>query len=189
MKGELHAPLLGSICWGDLDYSEIETGFDQHLTVTYDMPMQFDTIYLKNTGTKKAVVKKGTTFIPVTINETVSEYELSFNPTLVIDSNGIDIYIGNDAVESNPEFAKTGKLFTNATLRNNTLVFTLLKPSTVSVSLYTASGKKAADLFIKKLPPGENRIPLDLYNLARGIYFCRLKIGNTLQTFSLPLLN
>ncbi len=71
--------------------------------------------------------------------------------------------------------------FTNAT----TIEFNLVETKNVSISIYDVIGKEIKNIQTKNLHSGKNKITIDLSELNNGIYFCKIKSNENLQTIKL----
>ena len=87
-------PLIGAYSCGTVDYMQNQPLYDQQMTVKFDNPLQFNELYVRNTGDTNITVKKGGNSVPFTLTTTSDEYKITFNSTLIIDSTGVVVTIG-----------------------------------------------------------------------------------------------
>ena len=60
--------------------------------------------------------------------------------------------------------------------------FELKQPSVVSIHMFSNTGEKVYDLGNKIFPKGKNHVNWSANNLSKGIYLCRIQIGNEMVT-------
>ncbi len=93
MNNQINAPLIGSLCWGDLSFTEKQTAYDQYMKISFDRPLTFDKLFVKNTGVATVYAQKGGSAIPATIAASGTDYLITFSPAVTIDSNGIEVWV------------------------------------------------------------------------------------------------
>ena len=66
--------------------------------------------------------------------------------------------------------------------------FRLAKEESVSLIVYDLLGREVAMLVNKRIPPGLNRASWDATGMRSGVYFCKLRAGETVATKKMILL-
>ena len=72
---------------------------------------------------------------------------------------------------------------------HTTIRYGIAAASSVSLSIYNTYGTLVADLVEASQPAGDYSVSFRAGSLPRGIYFCRLKAGNTMQSKKLVIIN
>jgi len=86
-------------------------------------------------------------------------------------------------VENTPSpsaFTLTGN-YPNPFINRTEILYHLKESTHVYLELYNAAGQRMAVLVDQELPPGEYSTPVDGSTLPSGVYFYRLRAGNTSQ--------
>jgi len=94
-----------------------------------------------------------------------TEAQLDFGVTGI---NDAIVYNNNDV-----------SIFPNPILDNANIEFTIKSNSDVSIETYDFTGKKIQTVLSQQLPEGANNVNLNTNDLTSGIYFIRIKIGNS----------
>ncbi|MCX6230308.1 MAG: M6 family metalloprotease domain-containing protein [Bacteroidetes bacterium] len=77
------------------------------------------------------------------------------------------------------------KVFPNPFTDNTNILYTLTSSENVLVTLVDITGKEIAKLVDKKQEKGEYSAVLESSKISNGIYFLKIKIGNSLKTLKL----
>jgi hypothetical protein len=110
-----------------------------------------------------------------------------------VNDGAADIYtylyaIGTEAGTVNIQEISLGNLiqiYPNPAHSSATISFNLSETQYASISIIDIVGKEVKHITTKKLQPGNNRIILDLSALITGIYFCKIKSSENIQTIKL----
>lgn len=89
------------------------------------------------------------------------------------------------AIENNLQIENSVKIFPNPFSTVTTLEFYLSATENISVSIVDVVGRVVKNIPAKNLQSGKNRINLNLSELNSGIYFCKIKSNENLQTVKL----
>ena len=99
--GRLRAFLPGSVAWGRLEWSSVETDCDQRLTLSLRRPFELERLGVRNTGRPTVAATRAGTPVPCTLSVASDrEYEIVFQPPLRLDEVPVEIRIG--AANSRP---------------------------------------------------------------------------------------
>jgi hypothetical protein len=74
------------------------------------------------------------------------------------------------------------QIFPNPFTTHTTIEFNLPQTSLVSIHIFNAMGAKVAELQHGQLPAGQQQFRWDVGDLPKGMYLCRVKIGNEVAT-------
>lgn len=94
--GKLKAFLPGSVAWGNLDYSNVESDCDQKIVLTFARPFDLKHLGVRNSGAPTVRAIQDGKIVPCTIAVVdKKEYEIHFSPKLTLNSSPVEIKIGN----------------------------------------------------------------------------------------------
>jgi uncharacterized protein (DUF608 family) len=94
--GRLQAFLPGSVAWGWLDYSSVESDCDQRLTLTFRRPLGLARLGVRNSGHPIVSATQGGKAVPCTLSVLHGrEYEIRFDPELRFDDRPVEIRVGS----------------------------------------------------------------------------------------------
>lgn len=96
-------------------------------------------------------------------------------------SSGGTTGISSIAFDSNADIISYPNPFTTST----TLEFNLSETKNVSITIVDVVGIEVKTIPTKNLQSGKNKITIDLSELNNGIYFCKIKSNENLQTIKL----
>ena len=83
--------------------------------------------------------------------------------------------------------AEPVSIFPNPFSKSTELRLNLQKTDKVSVEVYNIIGKQVYSLDLGQLPAGERLVPLSSEQVARGLNFVKISIGNKVYTEKLVL--
>jgi hypothetical protein len=105
-------------------------------------------------------------------------FAVGWGSTLIATTNG-----GYTAIGEKHNFSFTSaKVYPNPVKSSATLEYALDKQSTVSIVVYSSSGKIIYNLPVLVQLPGVYSLPLSVLNLPNGLYFCRISYENCVET-------
>jgi hypothetical protein len=101
------------------------------------------------------------------------------NGTILNTINGIPVGIETFLIRDSTSAIQC---YPNPVSKIGTIEFELKQPSVVSIQIFNNTGEKVYDLGNKIFPKGENHVNWSANNLPKGIYLCRIQIGNEMVT-------
>lgn len=73
--------------------------------------------------------------------------------------------------------------FPNPSSGMTTIDYTLIEPSTVSISIANVSGRMSAQIINNQMQePGNHTIDYDMSKFAPGMYYLTIQVGNNTET-------
>ena len=93
--------------------------------------------------------------------------------------NFFDIYTESESIE---ESLAGFKVFPNPCIEHSIIQFSLTESSNVSIHIYSINGQLVTTLLDEEVAVGIREINFDISRLSEGIYFCRLKTREGMQT-------
>ncbi len=100
---------------------------------------------------------------------------------------GEAINSGVTSVHENASDFSEMNIFPNPVSEITTISFSLLKESTLDLSVYDLSGKLIFSETKEKTLPGKQTLQLNVSQWNSGIYFCRINTGNNSSTYKLSV--
>jgi len=186
----------GSISWDNLT---IPQGDNVEITVRYWLPFDYKENFLSLNGERIDTMAFNT---PI---ESWQDLKISRSMNEPIESLSIDHYWGymtfdyvdvsveGISVSSESEFELPESLilyqnYPNPFNPTTVISYSIPQASSVNLSIYSLNGQKVVDLISEKQQAGEYSVTWDASNLASGVYFSRLQVGNSIQTRKMILI-
>jgi hypothetical protein len=152
--------------WGTLDYAESATDPMQNITITYDKPVTFKTVVLRNnTGiaTPTVVATKGAAATPVALTAVTegsgldANIRVTFTSDLAIDNTGVNIKVYKNPVKAGTRAMETNIITGIGRLVNgSSVVFSLANSSSVRLELFDLTGRQVKTLASGNMPAGRH---------------------------------
>jgi hypothetical protein len=89
------------------------------------------------------------------------------------------------AISDHAPVTSSGKVFPNPFTHSTTISFNLEKAGTILVSIYDVTGREIKIVPVKNIQQGRNSVNVDLSELNSGVYFCKIKSAENIQTAKL----
>jgi hypothetical protein len=162
--------------WGTLDYAESATDPVQNITITYDKPVSFKTLVLRNNSgvaSPSVAVTKGTT--PVTLTATTEGTGLdaiirvTFASDCAIDNAGINVKVYKVTSVANSQANIPGIMTTMDLSGGSGIVYSIAKSGLVHLDLFDMKGRHVAVIANGRIQAGQYRAALPLEWTGAGI--------------------
>lgn len=88
-------------------------------------------------------------------------------------------------IENNPSSNESINVFPNPFTNTTSIEFNLSEIKNISISIVDVLGKEVKNISTKNLMEGKKKINIDLSELNSGIYFCKIKLNENIQTVKL----
>lgn len=189
----LVAPIAFPTTWGDLVYKQGATPNDQHISLTLDNPLQFNTITVRNTNASPTVtVYKGGVAMPCTQQKNGDNLALQFASPITVDNNAVEIVMPAGASSTIPVgnvVSRKPADFSVAASANHgfRILYNIYKSTYVHLDVFNMKGELAGALVNGFKNPGFYSVEWTGASHPAGIYIFKLTGNDNVSTHKVIL--